>query len=255
MRIAVLLTLLLAALVPAASAFDDVPRNELVVGSSQRAAGATAGGGCYAYAQPAGASYASSCDYGGPLALGPSLYVRPGRLVALDFDSPVVRVNLRIVDDRPYAPEGGGVGEPDNRVAVEPEGGATPARRWLARVPEHWREGPMRLHAHAFYGSSPDRFEWDRNYEFGLQVIRGGTGRVRVPRLRGLPLAKALRELERRGLGWRLDGEREIGFDTGPPPPPDADVAAEPRRVASQDLRPGRRVRRTTVVDLVTRRR
>ena len=233
-------SLLLLALL-AAAPFDGTPRNELVAGSSQRAVAATAGGGCYAYAQAAGSAGHSyeDCDYGGPLELRGHLPVRHGRLVALDFDAPVVRVNLRVRDG--------------SSVPAEPAGGTTPTRRWLARVPEEWEPGAIRLGAHAFYGNSPDRFDWDLNYEFGLLVLRRGTGRVTMPRLAGRPLAKALRELERRGLGWRLDGSREIAFDTGPPPPPDAAVRRQRRRVTGQDIRPGRRLRRQSVVDLTTR--
>jgi hypothetical protein len=255
MRPALTVLLLLLAAGPALAAFDRTPRNELMVGSSQRAVAAAAGGGCHAYpagAQPA--SYPAECDYGSPLELGPSLFVRPGHLMALDFDAPVIRLHLRIVGGAVASPDGAGVGQPDNRVAVEPEGGVAPAKRWLARVPDHWRRAFTRLSAHAYYGTEPDRAEWDLNYEVGVQVVPGGTGRVKMPSLVGLPLAKALRELERRGLGWRLDGRREIAFDTGPPPHPDTPVARDRRRIAAQDLRPGRRLRRTTVVDLVTRR-
>ena len=205
-----------AALVAAAPA--DGAWRDLRVGSSQRSVQATPGSGCGTSADGNG----GCADAAYPLALRGTLFVRRGHALALDFDQPVDRVS---------------VSTPHGHIPVRREWNGT---RWLGTIPETLPDGFARIGVGTAWSGG------DQHFEAGLHVIRRGRRWVRVPDVAG-PYVDAMLALERRGLRWRDARGGQRYFDSGPPIPPMA-IATPARPVRGQSIRPGKRVRRGTVV-------
>lgn len=242
--------LLLALVLPAsAGAFDDQPMNELTVASSQRSIAATAGSGCFIGPNGGGCG-----DAAYPLQLeGPPLMVRRAHTIGFELDHPAESLEVRLRGGGAPPKDGGSVGETFSRAfAVQPEG-PLPARRWLATVPEDLADGFARVGATAVYPKAGDP-SGDRDFEFGIHVIRRGATRVKVPKLVGRSYGLATRELERRGLRWRVGRKGTISFETGPWGCPAIIPDPCDDRVIAQWLRPGRKVARGSVVTLEVRR-
>ena len=162
------------------------------------------------------------------------LEVRAGKALAFDFGAAANRV------DATYF-----AGGEEHPLPVRPPGEA-PSSRWLPEVPATLAPGGVEFSVLAFY-DPPARPSGDQHWEVTGRVLRPlrTTGRVRVPRVRGLAVPAAKAALERRGLRWRVDGGA-VESDSGP-----VDIGTAPA-VHSQRPRAGRGARRGTVTGLTT---